>query len=228
MNYLDSAFVCRATRGNMRPWLQRNTLQDSSLPQKRRHSWKKDKKLSEKAQIEVNKQIAQSGPVFTIQQLIFMLPSVLKRGCDLQQSSSTASSQTTAQYLFIETRECTVNMKHFAKSQEITAISRPFGEPNHPRWNVSGLRIIRLETVIVHTAFSGFFWRAGRRGGGGQSRTSKVWLLSTESSQVPLANDRKLLLCSYCKEFILRVVEEEEEESRTSLHVTLTFPETVM
>lgn len=96
-----------------------------------------------------------------------MLPSVLKRGCDLQQSSSTASSQTTAQYLFIETRECTVNMKHFAKSQEITAISRPFGEHNHPRWNVSGLRIIRLETVIVHTAFSGFFWRAGRRGGGG-------------------------------------------------------------
>lgn len=113
-----------------------------------------------------------------------MLPSVLKRGCDLQQSSSTASSQTTAQYLFIETRECTVNMKHFAKSQEITTISRPFGEHNHPRWNVSGLRIIRLETVIVHTAFSGFFWRAGRRGGGGaksneQSLTSLYRVLTS-------------------------------------------------
>ena len=56
---------------------------------------------------------------------------------------------------------------------------------------------------------------------------SKVGLLSTESSQVPSANDRKLLLCSYCKEFILCVEEEEEEENK-STHVTSTFPETVM
>ena len=45
-------------------------------------------------------------------------------------------------------------MKHFAKSPEITAISRPFGKQNHSRWNISGLHIIRLETVIVYTAFS--------------------------------------------------------------------------
>lgn len=45
-------------------------------------------------------------------------------------------------------------MKHFAKSQEITAISWPFGEQNHAQWNISGFHIIKLETVIVYTAFS--------------------------------------------------------------------------
>lgn len=45
-------------------------------------------------------------------------------------------------------------MRRVAKSQEITAISWPFREQNHTQWNISGLHIIRLETVIVYTAFS--------------------------------------------------------------------------
>lgn len=49
---------------------------------------------------------------------------------------------------------CTVNMKHCARSQEIRAISQPFGEENHTQWDISGIHIVRLQMVIVCSAFS--------------------------------------------------------------------------
>lgn len=45
-------------------------------------------------------------------------------------------------------------MRHFAESQVITAISRPFGEQNDAQRNISWLHIMRPETVLVYTAFS--------------------------------------------------------------------------
>lgn len=60
-------------------------------------------------------------------------------------------------------------MKHFAKSQEITAIPWPFGKQNHTQWNISGLHIMRPEMVIVYTAFSeGHRERDGEKKKGGQ------------------------------------------------------------
>ncbi len=111
-------------------------------------------------------------------------------------------------------------MKHFAKSQEITAISWPFGEQNHTQRNISGLHIIRLETVIVYTAFSEGH-RESDRGtnkerGEAEGEQAKVDFSPQSLAARPfLANYRKLQLCSYCNGLILRV----REESRTSLHV---------